>query len=513
MRQTLAVVTLLVVGLSTVPAPAVAAEDPHFEVVVPEPALAPGSPADLTVVVTNDPVDADDTAETAEDVVVELRGDDTPITVESGPRRLGSMADSDAREVTFRITVPRHIAAGTYDLTLQVTYEHDGETRTQSVPTTVRVDERARFEIVDVTTAVPIGGSGTYAMTVANVGSRTANATTIRLESRSDDVRFGGSGVDTRFVGTMAPGEETSVVYPVSVSADAEPATYAATATISYEDPDGIARTAPPRAVGVTPTPDQRFSLAAVNATLRAGEEGTVRGELVNDGDEPVRDVVLAFRTPNPTMTVIEPEYAVGDLGPGERGSFAFEVDVSDSATAGPRLFTLVPSFRTDAGARQEGADLSLRATVGPERDDFLVTPVETTFAAGEAGELVVEVTNNREDAVTDISAKLFTTSPISTGDDEAFIPELRPGDTRTVVFRVAIGGEALEKTYPVEMDFRFRTSAGDTRLSDTYDVPVTVTRPSGNELDPLVLGGIAAVIVVVGLGAYLYRRRTGPSR
>lgn len=511
MRTELAVTMLLVVGLAVAPVPVAAAEDPNFEVTVPEPTLTPGESAELTVVVTNDAEDADDQVEAAEAVEVTLHGADTPVSVQSGPRRLGTMADGDPREVTVRITVPWDIAAGTHDLSLRVAYEHDAEEAVQTVPVPVRVDDRAWFEVVDVTTDVSVGETGRYELTIRNAGSVTADDATVELVSQSGHVTFGGAAADTRYLGSVAPGEEATVEVPVAVAPDAGHQPSAATVTVTYEDADGIRTTAPPRSVGVTPAPERRFSVTELDVGLHVGEEGTVRGTLVNEGDRSVRDLVLELRPASPTLSVAEPEFAAGDLAAGGAVSFAFDVDVSSGATAGPRQFTLVPTFRTAAGDRHAADPLDLRGSVGPKRDAFRVGGVEAAFGIGDAGDLEIEVTNTRDERVTDVSAKLFTTAPLSTDDDEAFIPTLEPGESRRIVFGLAVGAGALAKTYPVEVDFRYRTAAGETRLSDTYAVPVEVSRAEGDGLGSIVVGGAVVGLVVAGLVGYLYRRRARP--
>ncbi|MDY6818310.1 MAG: sialidase, partial [Halobacteriales archaeon] len=111
---------------------------------------------------------------------------------------------------------------------------------------------------------------------------------------------------------------------------------------------------------------------------------------------------------------------------------------------------------------------------------------------------------------VRDVSAKLFADDPISSDDDEAFIDELEPGESAEITFGVSAGGGAMDKRYPVSLDFQYDDADGDTLLSDTYQVPVDVNRSTdgGPPIVPLVI--VIALALLIGGGFLYYRRRGG---
>ena len=127
----------------------------------------------------------------------------------------------------------------------------------------------------------------------------------------------------------------------------------------------------------------------------------------------------------------------------------------------------------------------------------------------GSSGTLTLAVTNNLERPVSDVSAKLFLDAPLSSSNDEAFIAALAPGETQNVKFALAVDSGALgEKTYPAKVDFRYETEEGDSQISDTYQVPVTVTEPTDQGLPLPLIGGVVAVLAVLaGIGYYLRNR------
>jgi hypothetical protein len=137
------------------------------------------------------------------------------------------------------------------------------------------------------------------------------------------------------------------------------------------------------------------------------------------------------------------------------------------------------------------------------------VFEVETDASVGAGGSTRFEVrlTNNGDEPVTDVSAKLFADDPISVSDDEAFVDEIGPGETATVTFSIDAAGSATPKVYPVSLDFQYDEPDGDTKLSDTYRVPVEVTESQGGGgILSLLLGpggvGLGLVLIVGGIAA-----------
>ncbi len=123
---------------------------------------------------------------------------------------------------------------------------------------------------------------------------------------------------------------------------------------------------------------------------------------------------------------------------------------------------------------------------------------------------MVLKVTNVDDETLTDISAKVFPESPITAGDDTAFIPKLSAGESTEIVFDISLSGTALDKIYPLDLDFQYDTKSGDTLLSDTYQIPVEVSSSvnGGQGIISTFLLPLVAIIVVAVGGVYFYRRR-----
>ena len=446
----------------------------------------------------------------ATDATLALESPNADLTVgdaTSATRSVGTLEPGQRTTVDYEMTAAPSARSGNYALTLTAQYEADGVSRS-SDPTTVSVapDPQQEFGVVNATSAVAVGDTGSVTVQLRNDGPLAVDDAEVRLESTSGQLSFGGSASASRFVGSWAPNETRTVTYDLTATGEAEPREYTLSATVTYRGDEGDVATAPSRSLGVAPAPEQTFEVSNTSATLAVGQDGQLRGTVTNTGERPADSAVVVFTSESGTVTAIETESPVGNLGPGESANFAIPLEISSSAEPGPKQFSVAVQYRNadDEQRRSDGFDV--RADVGPDTDTFGLDVTGASVPAGESTQLEVEVTNNGDETYTDISAKLFAEDPLSAGDDEAFIARLEPGESETVVFNIGAGGGALAKTYPLSMDFQYDDEDGDTLTSDTYRLPLQVTENSddgGLPTLPLVVG----LVVLVAVGVYAYRR------
>jgi hypothetical protein len=275
----------------------------------------------------------------------------------------------------------------------------------------------------------------------------------------------------------------------------------------THEDDNGVEQESESVTASLSPAPEQAFAVSDVRSSLRVSETNGLSGTITNVGPSAADNAVVTLSNPGPTITPIEDSVAVGSLDPGESADFEFDVEVSSSAEAGSRQFELGVDYWDQDNTARQSDTLPTRVEIGPDSPEFDVEPVGGNLSAGSGGEFRVTVTNTRDHSVSDVSAKIYTNSPLSTSDDEAFIDQLEPGESSEIVFQLSAGGDATVKTYPVKMDFQYDDDGGDTIVSDTYQVPVDVTPSTNGGGLPLVPILIAVVVVLGGVGFY-YRRR-----
>lgn len=487
-------------------APVSAAEDPRFETYVPEPTVAPGQTQQVTVQFVNDADEVDDRVKTARNVKATMQEGDTPFSVSSGTHLLGVLQDGVPATSQFVVTAPEDVDPGTYKLPIKLTYEFDSDEReTTTVYATVKVEDRASFRLVDVSSDLSVGDRGSVTMQIENVGTENATAATVAFQSKTGNVLFGTNAATSSFVGDWQVNETKTVTVDANAPETAENGTYAVTASVSYDDEDGTERNSFPMTGGVTVgSATDRFTLSNVQSSLRVGEDGTISMTVTNNGDR-VTDAVVHIAGTGMNVHPQETEYAIGELGPRDSVDVTFPIEVSESAKSAPRQFGFTVSYQSTDDKQYQTKPLNVQVPIEQERDRFSITPTANTITAGGSGTIELKVTNNGETPVSNVNAKLFANDPLSASDDEAFVDHLGPGESTTITFGVGVSGSALEKTYPLSLDFKYDEN-GDSKLSKSYQVPVQATKPESSGLPVTYI--VVAVVLVVAAGAYLWYRR-----
>jgi hypothetical protein len=456
-----------------------ATRDPNFSASVPEPTLFPGSEQTVIVELVNDPDNVDNEAITARQVTVEATAGETPFTIQSGPRFLDRMPDSERASVPIRLVVPADTEPGTYEIPLTVDYVFgDGnDEESDTVRATVRVADRPRLRIVDVESDVAVGERGTVSVTVENVGSATASDARLALSAAGTDLSFSGRESASRFLGRLARGDRATVTYTLSADGDARSEEYALTATAAYTDQNGFDVSQALGAVGVTPQPELQFAVRDVAADLHAGVESTVSGTLTNRGNRTARNVVVTLSSPSTSLRFSEPSVPVGDLEPGASRPFAFPVAVPAAAEGGPRPVTVGVEYRLDADTADQRRHLDVRVLSVPvgDADLLALSAVDATYTPGTDGTLRVRVRNVGDRPLRDVEPRLGAAPPFASEAPRAYVESLDPGESATVAFDLSVSPDAVTNTHSLPVNVTARTASDRPVRTGPLTVPVSV--------------------------------------
>ncbi|MFB6134191.1 MAG: COG1361 S-layer family protein [Halanaeroarchaeum sp.] len=387
-----------------------------------------------------------------------------------------------------------------------MTYEYDNDEKTTTtVYATVRVEDRATFDLQAASGDLSVDDQGTVTVRLQNDGSEAAAAATVHVQSSSANLRFGQTASASSFVGSWAINETKTVEFDANAPRSADPGRYSFDVSVTYTNTDGIDRRSVPKTAGVTVAPESdHFSFTGVDSTLRVGEEGAVSMTVTNEGER-ANDTVIRLGATGPNVHPLVTEYAVGSMGAGESTAVSFPIEVSGSGEATPRQLTFTVAYENGDGDQREEAG-STRVEVAPERDQFTVEPVNTTVEAGSTGVVTFAVTNNGGQTVSNVDAKLFANDPLSAAGDEAYVDRIEPGQTERISFTIGAAGTARAKSYPVSVDFQYEAD-GDSKLSKAYQLPVEVTPSGGRSVPTVAIVGAIAFLVIVG-GVLWYRRQ-----
>ncbi len=502
---------------------------PSFELTAQDNRVAPGESVELAVSVSNageiyraGPQDMEDRVRTARNTRFEVRERSlhSDVYLRSGPVLRGTVPPGFSEPVHFVLEFDEDIEAGRYTIPIDVSYDwtrritrtaggsesyHEFST-TDRESVTVVVEDQARFQLVDSDSeGVSAGDAGELEIQLENTGTGVARDARLRLTSGEPGMFFGGverpREMKTVSMPRMQPGDRETVEVRVRAESDQSPGSYPVEANVEFRNEAGVDRVSRTMRASVDVGGEQSFEISDVVSGLRVGDDGDLSGTVVNEGPNYVSNAVVVLAPEDRNIDPRETEYAVGDLDVGEEEEFNYRVSVSSEAEQGPKQSTLVVRYRNEFGDLRE-QDVDVGYNVDERQDEFDVES-DITLASGESRAVEVEITNIRDESFEDVQAKIFTDSPLSSDDDEAFVEEIAPGETETLVFELSAAGGATAKSYSVSMDFRYDDERGDTKISDTYRVPVQVGDRGGGNIPVFTL----ALLLLLAAAVYLKRK------
>lgn len=474
-------------------------ERARFAVVDTEGDLGPASVGTVSVTLENVG------SEAANETAVSLDSLDPDVRVGSSgssSQYAGAWEPGQRRTLTYVVAAADTATNATYPFRVTTAFDDDRGVRRTDESGVVGVEPQTdrRFVVTDVASDVAAGGSGTLAVTLRNDGPRTSDAT-LALQPTAGALTVDGGGATTRFVGDWPAGAERTVTVGVTAPPGTEGGTYTLDATVDYRTDGGVDASARPASVGVTVAPDPDFSVRDAGVSLAVGEEGRVRGTVVNRGPSPARNAVVVVSSPSPNVRFAETTYAVGDLDSGSSADFAFDAAVAPTAEAGPRPFDVTVRYEGPSGEDRQSAPLRVRGEVAPQPDRLAFEAINASYGIDTSNRLRVRATNVGDARLEDVRVSLATAPPFTSESPSAFVGALDPGETATLGFELTVSEDAVESTHAVALNATAETTDGDTVRTDASLVQVTIAEPPGPGGDTAVVVG-AAVLAAVVLGA-----------
>ncbi|AKB15593.1 Uncharacterized conserved protein [Methanosarcina thermophila] len=201
-------------------------------------------------------------ATTAVGILATLKSEDPNIKVKSGPQQAGTLRQGkqSASPTKFTIEINKNASAGTYPLTLELSYQYQHnvqvggdefdattgvvtnkevgiwyENKTQTQTLNIKVKKEPYFEVTNVTGDLYPDEGGMLRVTYKNIGEEPAKDATVRI-SAADPIS---TTDDQAYLGTLNPGESAVAIFDMDVDETATPKPYSLNSEILYEDADG----------------------------------------------------------------------------------------------------------------------------------------------------------------------------------------------------------------------------------------------------------------------------------
>lgn len=493
--------------------------EPDLSVHLPDDEVTPGTIDELAFEIRNDGTvitGSDSRVTDATAVTVELE-DAGPFEAETDEIAIGPVQDGSVSEAPLPVSVPKDIEPGEYDVTVEVSYTHvwqvssdgsvDRQSETETHDVTVEVPDEPRFDVTDVSTAVEPGASGDAEIEITNTGTEPATETRTTITAGGGVVVDGGTAEEV--LGDLDPGESATAIVSAQISDDVSAGEKPLDLEFTYRDGNGVQQTAEPETASLAPAGEQSFAIEKLEADLSVGAAGTVEGDVRNEGPRTIDDAVLVVEPMSDSLFVEDTHYALPELKPGETAAFDYSTDVSGQADAGARQLQFHVEYTGGDETPLQDGPHSERVVVDGQVDEFSIDGVDTTVRQGETDDLLLEITNERSQTLSNIDAMLYTGSDLATDNDEAFVAELEPGESAEIPFDISAADTAAVETHPIELDFQYDTERGETVVSDTYQHPIDVVdgeNDDGGGFGSIV--GVLAVLALSGIGLVTWRQR-----
>ncbi|MGP8322036.1 MAG: COG1361 S-layer family protein [Methanosarcinaceae archaeon] len=191
-------------------------------------------------------------------VIAYLKPDGAPLDIKTPPQSAGTLVSGQVSQLLqFEIEVLDNATAGTYPLSVNLTYQYQKDVQVDGNATSNNIDynmlyrnidekhtifitiiEEADFEVTNVDSELFPDSSGILKITYKNIGDETASIATARLRLSNPL-----SSTDyTAFLGDMKPGDEVVAIFSIDVDPDASYKTYSIKTEIEYDDFKGNTR-------------------------------------------------------------------------------------------------------------------------------------------------------------------------------------------------------------------------------------------------------------------------------
>ena len=228
----------------------------------------------------------------------------------------------------------------------------------------------------------------------------------------------------------------------------------------------------------------------------------------VKSGDQVVQSLKSGDKTQSPLKFTIK----IGEHAPS--GQYPLNLNLSYDYQDNVRVYAsaLVTSGSSPTLANFRESYIYQKANqtvpvniVVKKQADFEILNSSSKMAAGDKkSPVLVTYKNIGDDPIKDAVARLSIFKPFSSTDDQAFIGTLEPGESKNVVFRLDVDSDATPKDYGINSEIKYTDVNGDTIISESMKIPVTVKAASAS----LLLPAAVVIIIIVAIGGFMYRKK-----
>ncbi len=228
----------------------------------------------------------------------------------------------------------------------------------------------------------------------------------------------------------------------------------------------------------------------------------------VKSGDQVVQSLKSGEKTQSPLKFTLK----IGEHAPS--GEYPLNLKMSYDYQDNVRVYAseLVTSgssptlanFRESYIYQKANQTVPINIVVKKQADFEIMNASGLLHAGAKKAPISPTYKNIGDEPIRDAVARLSIFKPFSSVDDQAFIGTLQPGEEKTVVFRLDVDSDATPKDYGINSEIKYTDVSGDTVISESMKIPVTVKAASSS----LILPAAILLVILVAAGGYMYRKK-----
>ncbi|AGB50319.1 hypothetical protein Metho_2156 [Methanomethylovorans hollandica DSM 15978] len=228
----------------------------------------------------------------------------------------------------------------------------------------------------------------------------------------------------------------------------------------------------------------------------------------------------LSLVDPDAPIKIEQDTLLLGSLNAGKSLSTPaeFPIEIYDNAKAGTYDLQLYIAYRSqkDSAVTPPYGDTNywyedmnqtmILQVVVEEEPYFRIDNVESDLRAGDEKTINVTYTNTGEQIARECIARISVVDPFTTTDDQAYLGDMHPGESRTAIFDLNVAKDATVKEYSISSEIKYKDEQDKSQYSDNLKLPVYVG--PAESLNASVAVGLVLLVGIIGTPVYMISRK-----
>lgn len=440
-------------------------ESAFFDVTVEEESVAKGEEGYMNIDVEN--VGNIDVSE----AVLELESGTSNILFgdsQSTKININELDESESKDFDINVKFSDTMSHEDYYIDGKITYD-GGEYELNEIA--FIPDSTTYFSMSDLSSDVPIGGSGDTTFTVENRGNQDINDAKINFESNSESILLSNSRTNSKFIGDIDSGEDIELTVPVNIQSTSRE--YSFDVDIDYENKHGYMNNRDIGTLDIEPKDEQSISTNVSDVQLNQGETGTIEFTIENDGPYDTENYDIKLHG-NDNLQFLTENKVVDEIEMNESAEITTDAKLDSTLYSENQQITMDITYED---ANNNVYEISKNHNIDVMRNNLFQIEVEEDIdiQVGDSKEFDIFITNNQNDDISNVNIDINSNDPLINSPQSIYIDEFNSDETELVNARVSTENDALSNTYPLSITITYENENHITKTSSEYYIPIDV--------------------------------------